>query len=226
MTLGRLDPAERYKGFDQVIEILPRLAEKIPNLTYMICGDGRDRSRLVQTALSFGCEVVDCSGGPRASDAGITETSQSELRDSKFLSAPRVVFTGRISEEEKVEHYRLADVYVMPSSGEGFGIVYLEAMACGVPVIGSKADGSREALRDGRLGKLVDPRDPDEIVEVILKVLADKPEPKSRTDQEGLEYFSTRKFRERVYAILEAIAPVAPVEAAVSAAKQSMPVNG
>ena len=55
-----------------------------------------------------------------------------------------VVFAGKTSESEKVAHYSLADAYVMPSSGEGFGIVLLEAAACGVPVIGSMADGSQK----------------------------------------------------------------------------------
>ncbi len=66
--------------------------------------------------------------------------------------ADRVVLAGFIPETAKADHYRLADAYVMPGWGEGFGIVYLEAMACGLPVLGSKLDGSREALREGDLG--------------------------------------------------------------------------
>ena len=220
MTLGRLESVERYKGFDQVIEILPRLAEKIPNLTYLICGDGRDRPRLIAKALSLGCVVIDRSGDVRSSSPG---DMQSAIRNPQFqqsIGAPRVVFAGRISEKEKVEHYRLAAVYIMPSSGEGFGIVFLEALACGIPVIGSKADGSREALRDGRLGELVDPRDPDEIAEAILRVLVDQSEANCRTNREGLEHFSTQKFQARVHAIVEAIAPVLG-EVAVSAADRT-----
>ena len=72
----------------------------------------------------------------------------------------RFHLTGRIAEEEKVAHYHLADAYVMPSRGEGFGIVILEAMACGVPALASSKDGGREALLDGKLGLLVDPDDP------------------------------------------------------------------
>jgi phosphatidylinositol alpha-1,6-mannosyltransferase len=84
----------------------------------------------------------------------------------------QVIFTGRIPENEKALHYNLADAYVMPSYGEGFGIVLIEAAACGVPVIGSKADGSREALLDGRLGDLVDPRVPGELIGAVSAVLA------------------------------------------------------
>src|SRR5258706_11372365 len=53
----------------------------------------------------------------------------------------------------------------------GFGIVFLEAMACGVPVIGSKVNGSREALLDGQLGRLVDPNVPEQLAKAISEVL-------------------------------------------------------
>ncbi|MCY7282865.1 MAG: glycosyltransferase family 4 protein, partial [Cyanobacteria bacterium CAN_BIN43] len=63
----------------------------------------------------------------------------------------RVVFAGFVPTAALPEHYRLADAYVMPSQ-EGFGIVYLEAMACGVPVLAGDADGSADPLQDGELG--------------------------------------------------------------------------
>ncbi len=65
-----------------------------------------------------------------------------------------------IEEAEKADYLRLADVFALPGRGEGFGIVYLEALACGVPAVGSQLDGSREALRGGELGELADPTDP------------------------------------------------------------------
>ncbi len=109
--------------------------------------------------------------------------------------ADRVVFAGRIAEDEKVDHYNLADVYVMPSSGEGFGIVLIEAAACGVPVIGSKTDGAREALLDGRLGALVDPARPDELVRAVCDLL-DRPLPRARNPL--IETFGADRFRARV----------------------------
>src|SRR5262245_51299351 len=59
----------------------------------------------------------------------------------------------------------------MPSQGEGFGIVYLEALACGKPVLAGNKDGSRDALADGELGLLVDPDDTAKIAAEIIRVL-------------------------------------------------------
>jgi phosphatidyl-myo-inositol dimannoside synthase len=112
----------------------------------------------------------------------------------------KVIFTGRILEHEKVSHYSLADAFVMPSYGEGFGIVFLEAVACGVPVIGGKADGSREALLDGRLGKLVDPKVPGELIEAVSAVLANG-RPHERND--AITEFDVARFRARVAQWLE-----------------------
>jgi glycosyltransferase involved in cell wall biosynthesis len=114
----------------------------------------------------------------------------------------RVIFTGLFAEEDKRDLYNLADVYVMPSRGEGFGFVFLEAMACGVPVIGSKIDGGREALLDGTLGALVDPDDRGEIRDAIVEALARG----ERRIPAGLDYFSFEKFAARSRAILSSAA--------------------
>ena len=87
-----------------------------------------------------------------------------------FGVADRVVFAGFIPTEELIYHYRLADAYVMPSQ-EGFGIVYLEAMACGVPVISGDADGSADPLQNGRLGWRVPHRDPDAVAAACIELL-------------------------------------------------------
>lgn len=82
----------------------------------------------------------------------------------------QVVFAGFVKTEELVEHYRLADAYVMPSV-EGFGIVYLEAMACGVPVLSGDADGSADPLQDGKLGWRVPHRDRDAVAAACIEIL-------------------------------------------------------
>lgn len=195
LTLGRLASAERYKGFDETIEVLPRLAQQFPGIAYLVCGDGRDRPRLVEKARLLHCDVFDSAAdAPRQNQANDGQSTR-----------PLVVFTGRISEAEKADHYRLADAYVMPSSGEGFGIVYLEALACGIPVIGSKVDGSREALREGRLGTLVDPNDPEEIYDAIVHALTEQTGSRN-LERRDLEYFSIERFNQRVHAIVNAIA--------------------
>lgn len=85
--------------------------------------------------------------------------------------AQQVVFAGYVPEADKADLLRLADVFAMPGRGEGFGIVYLEAMACGVPVVGSLLDGSRDALMNGQLGTLVDPNQPASLQTALLAAL-------------------------------------------------------
>jgi phosphatidyl-myo-inositol dimannoside synthase len=82
----------------------------------------------------------------------------------------RVVFAGFVPTQDLVEHYRLADAYVMPSQ-EGFGIVYLEAMACEKPVLAGDADGSADPLQDGKLGWQVPHRDPDAVAQACIEIL-------------------------------------------------------
>jgi len=71
-----------------------------------------------------------------------------------------VIFAGRIAEAELADHLRLATAFALPSSGEGFGIVFLEALGCDRPVLAGNRDGSVDPLADGRFGLLVDPELP------------------------------------------------------------------
>ena len=82
----------------------------------------------------------------------------------------RVIFAGFVSAEELVAHYRLADAYIMPSQ-EGFGIVYLEAMACGVPVLSGDADGAADPLLDGELGWQVPHRNAAAVAAACIEIL-------------------------------------------------------
>ncbi len=82
----------------------------------------------------------------------------------------RVVFAGFVATEDLVAHYRLADAYIMPSQ-EGFGIVYLEAMACGIPVLAGDADGSADPLQDGKLGWQVPHRDVAAVATAVITML-------------------------------------------------------
>lgn len=169
LTLGRIDAAEQYKGFDEILELLPSLVVDDSSIRYLIAGDGNDIGRLKSKAKQLNVEDY-------------------------------VVFTGLINETEKADHYRLSDAFVMTGRGEGFGFVYLEAMACGTPVVASSLDGSREAVRNGELGLLTNPDDPDELKKVIRVALA-----REKLIPEGLEYFSYRNFKDRLAKIVHEV---------------------
>ena len=168
LTLARLEARERYKGIDEIIDILPSVAAEFPDLVYVIAGDGSDRPRL-----------------------------EAKVRERNL--AGHVVFTGYVPEASKRDLYRAADVFAMPGHGEGFGIVYLEAMACGVPVIASTMDGSREAVRDGMLGLTVNPGDAGALREAVRTALR---RPKGVVPA-GLDYFDLRHFQERAHTIVD-----------------------
>ena len=75
----------------------------------------------------------------------------------QFGMEQNVVFAGYVGATELPAYIKLAHVFAMPSTGEGFGIVFLEAVASGLPVIAGNRDGSTDALADGALGTLIDP---------------------------------------------------------------------
>ena len=166
MTLSRLPVQETGKGHDEVLEVLPDLAREMPDLVYLICGDGPDRPRLEEKARKLSVE-------------------------------DRVVFAGYVPEEEKVDHYRLANAFVMPGRTEGFGIVYLEALACGIPVVASNADASQEAVRGGELGVVVDPDDLSSVKSGIREAL-DAP----RGVPDKIDYYSAERFTERWHEVV------------------------
>ena len=85
--------------------------------------------------------------------------------------ASRVIFAGQVTDAELHDYFALARVFAMPSTGEGFGIVFLEAMACGTPVLAGNCDGSVDALDHGRLGRLVDPTDVHAVASGIVSLL-------------------------------------------------------
>jgi glycosyltransferase involved in cell wall biosynthesis len=85
-----------------------------------------------------------------------------------------VTLTGFIPDEELGDHYNLCDVFAMPSKREGFGIVYLEALACGKPALGGNQDGAVDALCAGKLGALVDPDNIEAIAASLIQMLQGK----------------------------------------------------
>jgi glycosyltransferase involved in cell wall biosynthesis len=168
LTVGRMEAREQAKGFDEILEIMPRLAKEFPDIVYIAVGDGSDRVRLQSKAQTIGV-------------------------------ADRSIFPGYVSESDKLDYYNLADVFVMPSRLEGFGYVFLEALAMGRPVIASDVDGSREAVRTGDWGLLVDPAKPDDLVAAIRSALTHPMVP----DRRELELFSWPNFERRWHEVLD-----------------------
>jgi phosphatidylinositol alpha-1,6-mannosyltransferase len=110
-----------------------------------------------------------------------------------------VRFLGHVPSADLVDYYRCADVFVMPSTKEGFGIVFLEAAACGVHVVGGRLDGSWDALREGIIGDGVDPTSQDEIIETVCQALSAK----ERQDPTLVSVFSREQFTEHVSRMAE-----------------------
>jgi phosphatidylinositol alpha-mannosyltransferase len=100
---------------------------------------------------------------------------------------PGVEFLGRVSDEEKAQLFRTATVYVSPATGrESFGIVLLEAMAAGAPIVCSDIHGYKGVVRRGEQGLLVPPRDPKAIAKAIARLLDDA-DLRARMSAKGIE---------------------------------------
>lgn len=112
----------------------------------------------------------------------------------------RVIFAGRASESELLSYFQTADVFIMPSTKEGFGIVFLEAAACGIPVIAGNRDGSVDALAEGAIGTLVDPHDPAAIAAALRQCLEHGADPATLL---AVRRFSQDNFRKHVRGLVE-----------------------
>jgi phosphatidylinositol alpha-1,6-mannosyltransferase len=178
LTVARL---ESHKGQDTVIGLMPELLSQIPNLVYVIVGTGSQEATLKDMARH-----LNLNGG--------------------------VVFSGLVTQEELLGFYGVCDVFVMvskklPDKFEGFGIAFLEANACGKPVIGGKSGGIPEAVIHEETGLLVDPDNHQEIAEAVRRLLTDNlfarrlGETGRRRVQEGFNWRTTaRKVKDTIYA--------------------------
>jgi glycosyltransferase involved in cell wall biosynthesis len=144
LTVSRLSSDEQYKGYDIVIKILKELNNDQSILKYIIAGNADEKE--------------------------LTRVKQ--LIQEEGLS-DKVILTGFVKEQELIDHYLVADIFVLPSKGEGFGIVLIEALACGRKVIAGNKDGSVDALKNGELGTLVDPDNLDQLKLAINNLLND-----------------------------------------------------
>ena len=114
----------------------------------------------------------------------------------------RVVFVGAVRASELMSYFSVADVFAMPSTGEGFGIVYLEAAARGLPVVGGNRDGTVDALADGRIGRLIDPGDTFAIADAIVDALAGR----QLSDKDAVQRFCFQNFEDHVSKLVQTFA--------------------
>lgn len=145
VTVGRLVPR---KGQDRLIAVLPEVRAAVPDARLLVVGAGRNRRRLQRLAAGAGADGV--------------------------------VFAGRVPWSEVPAYHRAGTVFAHPNRSrwagleqEGFGVVFLEAQACGVPVIAGNSGGSPEALVVDETGLLVDGRDDDAITAALVRLLTD-----------------------------------------------------
>lgn len=162
LTVCRLHAAERYKGYDRVLEALPRLLPRFPTIQYLMGGraDAEEQARIEA--------LIDQLG----------------LRAHARLC-------GFIPDAELPDYYRLADLFAMPSTGEGFGLAFIEAMAHGTPALGGNQDGSPQALDE--LGYTTDPTNPIAIADAITQALLHPPDP-VQLQAQTLEKFGFQHF--------------------------------
>ena len=145
LTVGRL---QRRKGHDTVIRALPAVRRDLPDVLYVVLGNGAERDRLERLAQELGVEA-------------------------------HVQFRGEPADEEIVRCYQQCDLFVLANREvdgdfEGFGMVLVEAQACGRPVVAGRSGGTPETLVEGSTGELVTGGDECEVAEVVVRLLGDR----------------------------------------------------
>ena len=118
-----------------------------------------------------------------------------------------VRFLGFVSEDDKVAAFRSCDVFCMPSNYEGLGIVYLESMACGVPIVTTNTPGIADLVEPRKNGLLVPPKNPKKIAQAIIEILSDRNLGKRmrRNNTKKVKNFSVGNVAKKTLAIYEEI---------------------
>lgn len=177
LTVSRITKFEPLKGHELVLETLPRLLERHPDLVYDVVGDGSRRASLEQMAKARGV-------------------------------AHAVRFHGVVSDDELTRLYGTRSIFVMPSRVEGFGFVFAEAMAHGMPAIGGSTDASGEVIVDGVTGFVVDPDSTAELHDRIIRLIDDEALRETMANaaiQHARTSFSFATFRDRLSDIVTSL---------------------
>lgn len=131
-----------------------------------------------------------------------------EARARRCGVAGAVVFTGEVSDARLARLYAASDLYAMPSWGEGFGLVFAEAMAHGLPCLASRLDAGAEVVAEGETGLLVDPEDAGELWAALERLLGDA-ELRARLGEAGRrrarDLYSVERFQARLAGLLEGV---------------------
>jgi phosphatidylinositol alpha-1,6-mannosyltransferase len=174
-TLTRLAATEQYKGYEQVIKVIGKLKLKIPTIKYVLSGKYDD----------------------------IEEARIKQLITQHGVES-QVILTGFLNEHELPDHFVMADLFILPSKKEGFGIVFIEALACGLPVVCGNVDGSMDAIRNGELGKAINPDDLDEMETTLCNCLTEVLTADKRKALQGqcLDYFSEDAYKDKLQKLL------------------------
>ena len=173
LTLSRLSSKELYKGYDHVLAVFNNLTKYFPTLKYLIVGKYDD-----------------------------VEKKRLDEIIAKYGIENKVIFSGYIHDDEIANHYGIADVYVMPSKKEGFGIVFIEAMYYGLPVIAGNKDGSSDALLNGKLGIMVNP-DSEQEIELAIKNTLQNIEVNKPNKNLLMQYFSFDAYKKNIAQLLQ-----------------------
>ena len=123
---------------------------------------------------------------------------------SKLGLSGQVIIPGFIPDEDVAALFTMATVYAMPSTKEGFGIVFIEAMHYGVPVVAGNADGSVDALLGGKLGTLVSPKNADELAEALRNIISN-PDAYKADVQLMQKSFSYEAYKRKINELLDSV---------------------
>jgi phosphatidylinositol alpha-1,6-mannosyltransferase len=160
ITVARMQMS--YKGHDTIVRALPAIRAQVPDVRWVVVGEGSLRPELEQLASSLGvADAVEFAG--HVSDAE---------RDRLLAGADVFAMPSRLPADGR--------------GGEGFGIVFLEAASHGVPSVAGDVGGAVDAIVDGETGLLVDPTDPGAVAAAIVRILTD-PELAARLGRNGIE---------------------------------------
>jgi len=174
-TLTRLASSEQYKGYEQVIKAVSMLKNRFPDIRYILSGQYDSTEESRIKELISSCEVEE-----------------------------NVILTGFLHEKELADYFLLADLFVLPSKKEGFGIVFIEALACGLPVICGNADGSVDAIRNGELGTAINVNDLDELERTIVTYLQHPLTTAKRASLQSrcLSHFNEKNYRKNLLKLI------------------------